>query len=308
MNERIAEKLKESILTGRSMHGYLITGAKSASVSLAEECASLLLFGYEAVDRLILSPDYFRLDGGAKVDDIRSIRRELQTRTYSGDNRAIVIENAHLLNDNANNAMLKMLEEPPAGTYFFLTGDELRMLPTTRSRLNIIRLGQMSVEDIKARLIALGADARAAEEYAYKSAGEASVAVALMTDEAISKQRICAIKTVLTALGGGLDFSSTKELCESRNSALDSIHFMLSVCHDIIAIKAVGNADKDLCNQDYSTELHRIAGGIPLNAITGVIDALSLAQKRLTPAARPQQILDKMLIEIAIAVRETASR
>lgn len=308
MNERIAEKLKQSILSGRSMHGYLITGAKSASVSLAEKCASLLLFGCEAVDRLPLSPDYFRLDGGAKVDDIRSIRRELQTRTYSGDNRAIVIENAHLLNDSANNAMLKMLEEPPEGTYFFLTGNELMMLPTIRSRLNIIRLGQMSIDDIKARLIALGAGEHTAEECAYKSAGEASVAEALMNDEATVKQRVCAVKTLLTALGGALDFSSTKELGESRNTALSSILFMLSVCHDIITLKAVGAVGKDLCNQDHSAELHRLADRLPLYAITGAIDALSLAQKRLTPAARPQQIIDKMLIEIALAVRETASR
>ena len=62
---------------------------------------------------LEFSPDFYELNGGAKVEQMRMIRQELSKKAFGGNNRVVVITDAHMMNDSAVNAMLKMLEEPP---------------------------------------------------------------------------------------------------------------------------------------------------------------------------------------------------
>lgn len=69
---------------------------------------------------LEFSPDFYELNGGAKVEQMRTIRQELSKKAFGGNNRVVVITDAHMMNDSAVNAMLKMLEEPPEGTFFCL--------------------------------------------------------------------------------------------------------------------------------------------------------------------------------------------
>ena len=59
---------------------------------IIDECASILLFGEIDLQRLHTVPDYMVLDGNSKVDRIREIRSELTKRTFSTDNRVVVIK------------------------------------------------------------------------------------------------------------------------------------------------------------------------------------------------------------------------
>ena len=154
----LSEKLKETVVSDSAVHAYLITGVDLESIyMLALECSSLIMFGTEDTQRLSNSPDYFNLDGSSGIDELRDIRRELYKHTFSGGNRVVCIKNAHLLNESSVNAMLKMLEEPPAGTYFILTGIERQILPTIRSRCLIVRIGSNSKAKIKKALMKLNA-------------------------------------------------------------------------------------------------------------------------------------------------------
>ena len=157
INENV-QKLKNTIRAGRAMHGYLVTsadcdetapeGEPSSTAELLRQCAALLLFGSEKTEMLEFSPDFYELNGGAKVEQMRMIRQELSKKAFGGNNRVVVITDAHMMNDSAVNAMLKMLEEPPEGTFFLLTGIEQRILPTIRSRCQIVRLGTASAAEI----------------------------------------------------------------------------------------------------------------------------------------------------------------
>ena len=147
------------------MHGYLVTsadcdetapeGEPSSTAELLRQCAALLLFGSEKTEMLEFSPDFYELNGGAKVEQMRMIRQELSKKAFGGNNRVVVITDAHMMNDSAVNAMLKMLEEPPEGTFFLLTGIEQRILPTIRSRCQIVRLGTASAAEIGAEALLL---------------------------------------------------------------------------------------------------------------------------------------------------------
>ncbi len=81
-----------------------------------------------------------------KIDQIRAMQRRLNTRPTMGDNRAIIIDPADDMETAASNALLKTLEEPPAGTTIFLIAHRpSRLLPTIRSRCRILRFAP--VED-----------------------------------------------------------------------------------------------------------------------------------------------------------------
>ena len=78
----------------------------------------------------------------AKVRGVRDLIGELVLMPLEGTARAAVIEAAHRMNEDAQAALLKTLEEPPAGlTLVLCADDEDRLLPTVRSRCARLRLG-----------------------------------------------------------------------------------------------------------------------------------------------------------------------
>jgi DNA polymerase III subunit delta' len=74
------------------------------------------------------------------VDQIRGLQQSLTTRPGLSNRRAIIIDAADDLERGGANALLKSLEEPPVGTFFFLISHASdRLLPTIRSRCQILR-------------------------------------------------------------------------------------------------------------------------------------------------------------------------
>ena len=75
-----------------------------------------------------------------KIDKIRELREALSLQSWRG-RRIVVMEEAHTLNPQAANALLKSLEEPPEATFFFLlTTHERSLMPTIRSRSQVVRV------------------------------------------------------------------------------------------------------------------------------------------------------------------------
>lgn len=87
--------------------------------------------------------DIVRVSGQTSlgIEDIRTLQKQLYLKPLKGQEKAIVLEEAHTLTVEAQNALLKVLEEPPPHVLFFLsayTADSL--LPTILSRCNLIQL------------------------------------------------------------------------------------------------------------------------------------------------------------------------
>lgn len=82
----------------------------------------------------------FELARSIRIKQIRAMQKRLVTRPTLGDRRAIIIDPADDMEKAAANALLKSLEEPPAGTFFLLvTHRPARLLPTIRSRCRTLR-------------------------------------------------------------------------------------------------------------------------------------------------------------------------
>lgn len=89
---------------------------------------------------------------------VRGLVSSLSLLPIEGGARVAIVEGAHRMNDDAQSALLKTLEEPAAGVTIILCADEEeRLLPTIRSRCARIRLGTLGLREIEAILGDLGA-------------------------------------------------------------------------------------------------------------------------------------------------------
>lgn len=107
------------------------------------ECQRILLHQSESL--LEIQTESLQI----KVDQIQSVHRFTAYKNISSA-RGIIINDAHKLNPQASNKLLKLLEEPPSCTYFFLiTSNPNSILPTLRSRSQITHFAPLNFQELK---------------------------------------------------------------------------------------------------------------------------------------------------------------
>lgn len=81
------------------------------------------------------------------IDTVKIVRNKLFLKPIKSEYKVLIIEDAHLLTPQAQNALLKLLEEPPEHTFIFLGSDTHEaLLPTIRSRCQMIILEEKRAE------------------------------------------------------------------------------------------------------------------------------------------------------------------
>lgn len=99
--------------------------------------------------------DYFEIDAASNrgIDEIRDMRERVKFAPSQGRSKVYVIDEVHMLTNEAFNALLKTLEEPPAHVFFILATTEIHRIPLTIiSRCQRFDFKQISEETIKTRL------------------------------------------------------------------------------------------------------------------------------------------------------------
>jgi DNA polymerase-3 subunit delta' len=155
--ERAKRFLRQLLRLGKLPHALLFSGMEGVGkVTLAREFAKLLNClspnDFDACDHCASClkmadghhPDlvWVRSDGATiKLDQVRNLKQRLSFRPFEGKWRVVIIEDAQDLRDEAGNALLKLLEEPPKQNVLVLTALEPQMLlPTIVSRCCHVRL------------------------------------------------------------------------------------------------------------------------------------------------------------------------
>ena len=154
------------------------------------------------------------------VDQVRAMQQRLTTRPTLGARRAIIVDPADDLEPSAANALLKSLEEPPAGTHFLLVTHRLgRLLPTIRSRCRILQFPALSSEQIDAVLQHEAPEAAAAERAAAiaSAAGSPGMALDFVTLDLATMHRLMAE----IAERGDADFARRGRLAEAMGARPD---------------------------------------------------------------------------------------
>ncbi|MBA86328.1 DNA polymerase III subunit delta' [Thalassobius sp. S69A] len=213
--DQARDSFLQAFNSGRLHHGWLITGPRGVGkATLAWQIARFLLatpvaqgddmFGDPpAPTSLQISPDHpvahrmlalsepglFLLRRGPndkgdklaaeiRVDEVRKLGNFFHLSASDGGRRVVIVDAADEMNVQAANALLKMLEEPPANTTLLLVCHQpTRLLPTIRSRCRELRLRPLAPQDMAQALQQAGAqmpsDAAGLAELASGSVGEA---------------------------------------------------------------------------------------------------------------------------------------
>ena len=88
-----------------------------------------------------------------RIDEVRALHRDLHMRPYEAERRVYVIADAHLLNEDAADALLKDLEEPPSYAVIVLVADELGPIPATiLSRCQLVPFRRLPERAVRAFL------------------------------------------------------------------------------------------------------------------------------------------------------------
>ena len=183
-----AKRLLTAALAEGPAHAYLFhgprgVGKRAAALAFAGE----LLGAPERVAREA-HPDLYVLEplgDQIRIDPIRELRRDLHMRPFEAERRVYLIAGAHLMNEDAADALLKDLEEPPEYAVIVLLADELGPIsPTIRSRCQHVPFRRLSQRAIREFLAARGVEGAELEALARTAAGRLDRAQRLLDPEA----------------------------------------------------------------------------------------------------------------------------
>jgi DNA polymerase-3 subunit delta' len=204
---------------------------------------------------LVVAPKRFLL-----VDQMRQIEREANFRPFEGNTRVFLIDDAEKFNDNSANALLKILEEPPPTSQLILiTARPAMLLPTIRSRCQMIRFAPLNPSDIESHLLKNRlADGPTARLRARASGG--SIGRALSGDVGTFTRQRNAMLAVLNALTVTGDQAQLLRSAEQLNEAQhkDEFEERLDVLETLIRdawMLALGAAPDQLVNLDLAEQL-----------------------------------------------------
>ena len=147
-NETVKNTLKKSIETNQITHSYLMIGIPGIGKKLiAKEYAK------EILGRDILNnPDFLCIqpDGNSiKIEQIRQLQKEIQEKPIISNKKVYIIDDADFMTKEAQNCLLKTLEEPPEFAVIILIGsNENSFLPTIKSRCMILHFRELYDSEI----------------------------------------------------------------------------------------------------------------------------------------------------------------
>ena len=166
--EHITETLKKQVAEGRTSHAYLFTGTRGTGKTT---CAKILAKAVNCEHPVNGDPccqcpsclglesgsflDVLELDAASNngVDQVRALRDEAVYTPAAVRKRVYIVDEVHMLSTAAFNALLKILEEPPAHLMFILATTELHKVPATiKSRCQQFAFKRILPGDIAARL------------------------------------------------------------------------------------------------------------------------------------------------------------
>ncbi|MBQ3593049.1 MAG: DNA polymerase III subunit delta' [Clostridia bacterium] len=311
INEAVKEKLYETC-RGKLSHAYMICGPDGIGKrTLAREMAKAILCadrenapcGICRACKAYASgahPDIEHLvPGGAagdiKIGEIRRLKEVCAVTPISGDRRVVLIDRAEKMNINAQNAFLKLLEEPEKGNVFVLTCSNVeRILPTVRSRCIMISVPPVSDDEIE-QAVAKYENASSkvtARQAALYSGGIIGKALDLMAGD--EKHPYYVTMHVMEALceDNVLELVKTAQLITDR-TALEQVSEGIEVfCTDVLKhISGVDNLHFPVENIVNATQ--KLTRTKTLNIIETARQSVTEAQNS---AADVKMLVQKMLL------------
>ena len=252
------------------------------------------------VDLFVLEPDD---KSSIKIDVVREALGRTAFKPFEGQRRVVIIREADALEPQAQNALLKSLEEPPPGTVFILTTNVASaLLPTVLSRCMRLRVGRLTARDIETILTRdeemSAPDAREAAALANGSVGQAlalgSTDMAVLRETAMVLLRQSPQAPAVARLqAAALITAGTTKKDRTREEVALILQMMASLLRDLELLNA-GGEPQSLANPGLIEDLQPLQ-----RAYSGdrAREAFAFVDKAIVSIRRPYNAAPKLVTE-----------
>lgn len=199
-----------------------------------------------------------------RIGPMREIEQEANFRPYEGRARFFIIEDADRLNPQSSNALLKTLEEPPRTSHLILiTSRPAVLLPTIRSRCQMLRFSPLAHEEIESYLLS-GKEVSKADARLLARIARGSIGRALATDLETFRAQRDSMLSVVNALTLNKDRTRLLRTSEEMNDPKRKDEYeprldvLATLIHDVWTI-TLGATDEQVINEDLRMQLSKMA-------------------------------------------------
>ena len=281
----LIENFKNRCSNGNLSHAQLISGEDGIGKSiLAEILGKLILNGdlnREYVDIINYKPS----KASFGVDDVREIIDEVNKKPFEGDKKVIIIHQGNKLTIQAQNALLKTIEEPPTEVYIIILCESLELiLDTIKSRCEIYKLTPLTKDELYKYIAIKGYD---------YSEEEKSSAIAFsegipgridryFSDTELQELRDKIVDLLLQLTNNEIEAILEKEeqLVSYKQNKEEVINVLSSFIRDILVNKEVYNENL-IINRDKIKEIERLTNEMSFKKLNKMLLGLQEARKNI---------------------------
>lgn len=311
LDKNVGQYLADAFATGHAVHAYVVVGEKQHIKSLLKQCALVTMChnhkgdDCEACKKVELGEhlDVINLPLDAvknklTVADIAYLVEESYRRPVdNSEQRVFCIDATNSVSGIGcelwQNKLLKTLEEPIDGVYIFVgVTDADALLPTVRSRCQIIKQTKLDVGEVKQELLRKSFDITSCEIAAAMSGGSVDAGERILANRSVFEayRLAMSIATEMTSTKVALKYAS--ELLAHREVAVDCLGFLAVLMRESIVYRLA----PQLC---LLSRLHdtidKICANYTLQAAEGCIEQINNAKKRLDDGANVSVVVDQLL-------------
>ena len=327
-HEWAVELLRQHIRAGGVRHAYLFTGPDQVGKRTLALAFAMALTCPEASSsgeacgqcrtctsmRSETHPDLsvVRLMEGeseVKIDQVRELQHRLALTPRQAGRRIALLVDFDLASDEAQNALLKTLEEPAERVVLLLTsGSTSRLVPTLVSRCEVLNLRPVQLEAIEESLRAEGEPAESARLLAALSGGRPGAAREMRADPEQLTRRSGALDDLSTLLSANRNerFAAAETWARKRkkDEELEAVRrrvrprliTWLTLWRDALLVSH--GVKTHLANPDRTEDLERLAGSFSREALASGVTAIQTALDRLDRYANIQLTLETLMLDL----------
>ena len=327
--DHLLKRLEPSLRQGRQSHAYLLSGPPhvgkmALAINLAQAVNCLEVRGVPCgsctqcsritqgihSDVRVVAPGQGEDARSARtrigISDIKEALRRVSLNPYEGSSSVVIFDGAEFMTDDAANALLKTLEEPPPQVMFLLlTANESAVLPTVLSRCQTLSLLPLSKDQMVEQLkSAHEATDEQAEQLYRLSRGCLGWAISALADSDVLEQRQADLEKLQETLDAGLEtrFTYANEVASlfgsDRDAAKDLLALWLRWWRDLLLIKE--GAEEFLHNMDHADSLRSQASGLTTPEIVQFINRLMQTLSSLDSNVSPRLAMEVLMLNLPI--------